>query len=155
MLTGATVSPADFVDRRDWLPKQKHPFGKTNADLGWSGDDYPAGAVAKNVFERVLQASKNVPYLQFKLSIAVKEVGWGAAIPNKGFRSLLTGKLEAIKENNSSKTDERLLDGDGIPIVAGVDTFETPVLRLYTPFPAKDALRLLIVSLPWARVDPT
>lgn len=152
MLTSFSVSPADYQDKRDWLPNQLHPFGKTYAELGWTMANGSTG-VAINTYKRTLSVNQTVPYTIVKIGFSVKEVGWGVAIPDKGYRSLKTGTLQKIKDSDSSASEERLLDGSGVEVAVGVDTSDVPCLRLYSPFGASTALASLLDSLPWNRTE--
>ena len=148
MLTGFVVSPAEFTDKRDWLPKQQHPFGKTYAELGWEGN-----GVAYNDWDKTLQATEQVYYTVVKITFSVKEVGWGTAVADRGYRSLKTGILDSIKNNDGSKSHERLLDGAGIEVPEGQPTGDMPCFILYCPFGANDSLETLIGSLNWQFED--
>lgn len=152
MLTSFSVSPADYQDKRDWLPNQLHPFGKTYAELGWTMTDGSTG-VAINTYKRTLSVNQTVPYTIVRIGFSVKEVGWGVAIPDKGYRSLKTGTLQKIKDSDSSASEERLLNGSGVEVDVGVDTSDVPCLRLYSPFGASTALASLLDSLPWDRTE--
>ena len=113
-----------------------------------SGDGYP-NDIAINNIEKILQATRILTYYNVRITFSTKEVGWGVAIPNKGYRSLETGKLDAIKGNDGSRSEERLMDENSIPIKEGIDTFETKCLRLYSTFGADNSLKNLIDLLPW------
>ena len=159
MLTALNVAPAEHIDTRDWLPKQKHPFGKTYAEIGWTfGSNQDA--VAVNNFARTLTVKRAISYFNLSFTVTSKLSGWGVAIPNKGYRSFDEGDgktPEAINETNSSKADERLLDADtGCVIAADVDTSEINCLMVYSPFIANEKLKemLLLVVTPWARLYP-
>jgi hypothetical protein len=151
MLSGYAITPADYVDKRDWLPKQWHPFGKTNSELGWTGigDDYPSASVAVNRFNKTLQATRTLAYINLKLTFVMREVGWGSAIPDRGYRSLDTGAIGPIQEKKSTSATERLLNGSGLVVSDETDTSEVPCFRLYCPFGANTSLASLIDALPW------
>lgn len=144
MLTGFVITPAQFKDTRDWLPKQYHPFSKSYTDLGWEG----GSAIAINKWNRVLTATEMVSYTNLKLTFTVKEVGWGTAIVNKGFRSLKSGVIGQNKDKDGSKSSqERLLDGDGVVIPEGTKTEDIACFRLYCPFGSNDSLKNVLDTL--------
>ena len=149
LLSGFSITLSEHIDKREWLPNQLHPFSKTNGELKWSGDGYPTNDIAINNYRKILQATRILTYYNVRITFSTKEVGWGVAIPNKGYRSLETGKLDAIKGNDGSRSEERLMDENSIPIKEGINTFETKCLRLYSTFGADDSLKNLIDLLPW------
>jgi len=156
MLTGFSISPAEYTDRREWLPKQKHPFEKTYEDLGWtySGDETD---IAVNPFSKTLVVTRGIEYKQLQLSFTVKATGWGSALASRGYRSFDEGDgdtPEPIGEKNSSRADERLLDSDGKVVEAGLETVDTECIMLYCPFRATSDLKSLLNSLPWNRQFP-
>lgn len=153
MLTGFGVLPADYQDKRDWLPNQLHPFEKTYGNLGWTVSGESSTSVAVNKYGKTLVATRNLAYTQVSIAFSVREIGWGTIIPDRGYRSLKTGVIGPIQEKDSSKSEERLLNGSGIEVDVEVDTTTIPCLRLYTPFGSDDSLYNVLDSLPWSRTE--
>lgn len=146
MLTGFSINPASFVEKADWLPNQKHPFGKKYSELGWTS---PASKeqtdIAINSFSKVLEANRTVVYKVVSATIVERVVGWGVFIPNKGYRQLLAGVKDAIREKDKTKTDESFLDTNGAALADDATTGH--LLLGWTPYSAGGNLKTLMSDL--------
>lgn len=155
MLTGFSIAQAEFMDKRDWLPRQKHPFERTYKQLGWKTSTVNENKIAVNYFTKILSVTQAVSYKVMNIVFSSKASGWGMIIPNRGYRSLDNGPIpEKITNDNSETAEERLLDHEGKKIIEGADTKEKQCLLVYTPFSADNSLKTLIASLPWDREFP-
>lgn len=130
-LNSASVTLKQWRLSADWLPKQRHPFRWTNDDLGWtppSGDT--GGSVAINYTRNNLPAYKYIPYFEIALSIAYRELGWGYALIDKGYRERRNGQPKEITDFHSSQSYSRILV-DGLEADTSSGTTNLKVLRLY------------------------
>ena len=121
--------------------------------MGWTVSGESSSSVAVNKYGKTLVATRNLAYTQVSIAFSVREIGWGTIIPDRGYRSLKTGVIAPIQENDSSKSEERLLNGYGIEVDVDDDTTTIPCLRLYTPFGSDDSLYNVLDSLPWSRTE--
>lgn len=146
MLTGFSVNPATFVEKADWLPKQKHPFGKTYEDLGWTpNENSDKTKIAVNYFNKTLEVNRAVVYKVVSATIVERVLGWGVFIPNKGYRQLLAGVKDAIREKDRTKTDESFLDANGTALADDATTGH--LLLGWTPYSAGGNLKTLMSDL--------
>lgn len=140
MLSGFSVTPAVFNEKADWLPNQKHPFGKKYSELGWTP---PASKeptdIAINSFGKTLEANRAVDYVRLSASISARATGWGVFIPNKGYRELKAGVQAEIFAKNKSKGEESFLDANGV-----VTTADNAVVVAYTTFDSTEDLSVVV-----------
>lgn len=155
MLTSFSIRPAEIQDKRDWLPKQKHPFERTYKQIGWTVSSLIENRVAVNQYAKTLTVNQSVEYKVLQFTISVKSSGWGMIIPNRGYRSFDKGPIPtAITNENSTVSEERLMDGAGLVLPSGVSTYDKQCMRVYTPFAASSSLSSLVSGLPWDREYP-
>lgn len=130
-LNGGTIAQRKWKHQADWLPKQLHPFGWTYTQLGWlppSGRQ--ADSVAVNYTRGTLPAYEYVPYYEVSVSIASRDLGWGYALIDKGYREKKAGGLKEITDFHSSQSYSRILV-DGVEANTSTGTANLKVLRLY------------------------
>ena len=130
-LNGATIAQRRWKRSADWLPKQLHPFGWTYADLGWTppATRQPT-SVAINYTRNVLPAFDYYPYYEVSVSIASRDLGWGYALIDKGYRERRNGQPKEITDFHSSQSYSRILV-DGLEADTSKGTTNLKVLRLY------------------------
>lgn len=129
-LNGASIAAKRWKKKADWLPKQLHPMRLTYAELGWvapTNTDGGDAAVAVNPTRNTLPAFKYMPYYDVSVSIAQRDLGWGYALIDKGYRDKNKG------ENKSFGADMAHVDilAEGLFIDTSTSTSNQKVLRLY------------------------
>ena len=114
-----------------WLPGQRHPLGFTYSELGWAppaGTDEDSPAINKT--RRTLPAYKYIDYYEVKVSIEQRDLGWGYALVDKGYRKLVNGKQKDITDFQSKQTHSKILENGNVADTSS-GTANKNVLRLY------------------------
>lgn len=130
-LNGGTITQRKWRRQADWLPKQKHPFKWTYLEVGWtppSGKE--DGDVAINYTRNALPAYEYINYYEIAVSIASRDLGWGYALIDKGYREKRDGKMKEITDFHASQSYSRIL-AEGLEIDTSTGTTNQKVLRLY------------------------
>jgi len=155
VLGGFTAREAWWSDKRDWLPRQKHPFSKTNTELGWDVSAASQESIAINYTGNTIKVRKDVLYTNMVFTITSKAAGWGEALINKGYRD--QAKVTAgskITDEDSQKSEEKTIDAaTGIAVPIGTDMTNLDVIRGYTMYNADTSLATIITAI-WATKVP-
>ena len=144
-LSGGAIATRQWKKSVDWLPNQVHPLGYTWADLGWTPPDEYTGATAINRTKEVLPAFEYVPYYDVSVSVASRDLGWGYALIDKGYRQKPTGATAAteITDWSGRQTYSRILE-EGVEIDPSTGTSAKKVLRLYKVLNTGTALETVL-----------
>lgn len=127
-LSGATITSKRWKKKADWLPKQVHPLDASYSDIGWlPPTGATAGAVAVNYTKNVLPAFSYLPYFEVSISIAQRDLGWGYALVDKGYRD------KNKKENTDfpGRQSHVGILAEGVLVDTATGTTDKKVLRLY------------------------
>ena len=130
-----------------WLPRQRHPYRKTNKELGWTyvdGSLVSPNAVAVNWSRSELTAFDTVEYIEMSMDIAVRELGWGYITLDRGYRKLENGEQKEIANFDARKSYSKLLDGSGQLVNMALPTDDVSCLRLYRTGDVGTSLSYLI-----------
>lgn len=146
-LNGATVSQKKWRRQADWLPKQRHPFGWTYLQLGWLPPSGKLGSnVAVNYTRSVLPAYEYVPYYEVSVSVASRDLGWGYALIDKGYREKKNGKPKEITDFGASQSYSRILV-EGVAADTSAGTANLKVLRLYQVLKTGTSLSTIVNTM--------
>lgn len=130
-LSGATVTNKRWKKSADWLPKQLHPLDATYADIGWTP---PTGKSttdkAVNYTRNTLPAFQYLPYFEVSVTVAQRDLGWGYALVDKGYRELKNGLKKEITDFPGRQSHVSIL-AEGLVADTTTGTSDKKVLRLY------------------------
>lgn len=145
-LSGATIANKRFKKQCDWLPRQLHPLGYTFAELGWVppvDSGYVASDRAVNYTRNTLPAFIYVDYFEISLSVAQRDLGWGYALIDKGYRDINKRELSDF----SAKQTYSAVLADGAEVDMSTGTSDKKVLRLYQVLTVGTDLSTLLAAM--------
>ena len=115
------VTPKVWNKTIQWLPRTKHPLGKTYGELfnGYSGQS--GNKVAVNKTDQIISVKKPVRYIEATASFQFRPEGFAVWLANRGYEAIVTtyedeeptiSKEPVYGDNGSMK--EMWLDGSGM-----------------------------------------
>lgn len=142
-LNSATIANKRWKRNADWLPKQLHPLQSTYADIGWLPPTGKAATdVAINYTRNTIPAYRYLDYVEVSITVAQRDLGWGYALIDKGYRDK-KGKESSFSGRQSYSNVLQ----NGLFVDMSTGTADKQVLRLYQVHKTGNNLSALLSTM--------
>jgi len=143
-LNGASIVNKRWKKKADWLPKQLHPMDFTYSQLGWTPPTGKTSSdIAVNYTRNVLPAFEYIEYYEVSISVAQRDLGWGYALIDKGYRD----KDKKHNDEFGGRTEHVGILENGVLVDTASGTTDLEVLRLYQVHKTGTALSTVLATM--------